>query len=247
MPSRRALTSVVPFALSLSALSLGSLPAGAQEPPAASPSVAPSPAPVSAPLPVVASPVVQGGAPLGDPPPPAPPSPAPDAPSSWYGWQTLIADGATLVSSIAFAEATSGEPAGNMIALNGLAGYAFAAPMIHLLHHRPLIALLDLAIRAGAPTLGGYIGAGASSCHQSEQLSEEGGGDGLCGLAGAFIGVTIGAIVAVVVDSAVLARTPAEEPEREPAPTPKLASGFTIAPDLVVAKDHGGIGIRGTF
>jgi hypothetical protein len=126
----------------------------------------------------------------------------------WYGWQTLIADGASLTVFLSASSAESGPLAGAA----GV-GYLFASPLIHVGHQNWKSTWISLGLRVGAPLVGYFAGA-ALTCV-----------DGDCGgeipeaLAGAAFGVVLGFVAASVIDSTVLARerdVPEVEVEEEP-------------------------------
>lgn len=134
------------------------------------------------------------------------------APTTWYGWQTLTVDAASLLTASigAIADDRSGFSA---IAAGGaLVGYAIGGPAVHWAHARVGTGFASLGIRAGAPLGGGFTGAlagialGAIVYPQSEQ------GSVYLGLYGAMGGVVLGSAAAVVIDSVVLAREPAAAP-----------------------------------
>jgi hypothetical protein len=70
----------------------------------------------------------------------------------WYGWQTLIADGAVTLTMVALAARTQ---TGNSDGwLTGVAvAYSVVPPVIHLAHGHGGKAVLSLAIRAAGPLL----------------------------------------------------------------------------------------------
>lgn len=128
--------------------------------------------------------------------PDAPQPVPPRTEKKWYGWQTLIVDGAVIVSSIAIGAASS--DASNAAGTVFLVGYALGGPIVHWANGQVGMGFASLGLRVGAPVvvgvLGGALAAGASN------------GDGYAVLGGAAIGIIAGSIGAVVVDSAVLAR-----------------------------------------
>jgi hypothetical protein len=70
----------------------------------------------------------------------------------WYGWQTLIVDGATSIALVAVASRNSSDKPEGW--LTGVAvTYAVAPPIIHLAHGHAGKAALSLAIRAAGPLL----------------------------------------------------------------------------------------------
>lgn len=143
----------------------------------------------------------------------APAAPA-DPPREWYGWQTLMVDGMSILTF------TMGQLAGtdaygiSAIAMgSGVVGYAVGGPLVHAAHGHPGRASGSLLMRLGSPVLGALTGAVVASVASSGCHGE------LCdltyGLYGAAVGAAGGAAAAVVVDSVALASEPAQpEPER---------------------------------
>lgn len=106
----------------------------------------------------------------------------------WYGWQTLLTDGAAVLT-------IDKEPA------LSIGTYLLGGPVVHWLHGNAEKGFLSLGIRA-APTL--IIYGALSSC-------DHGGGDGCVSLA--LVGV-LGVLASIAVDSAAIARdkVPVEPP-----------------------------------
>jgi hypothetical protein len=136
------------------------------------------------------------------PPPPPPPSPATHE-DRWYGWQPLIADGAStalLVAGTVFVvrAAASDTSASSVVLLApvslGVLGYLFAAPTIHWAHGRVGTGFASLALRALAPLAGVGMGALVQGVAGHDNTS------------GGIVGGLVGATAAIVVDDAVLAR-----------------------------------------
>jgi hypothetical protein len=124
------------------------------------------------------------------------PPPSSKAPTSrWYGWQTLIADGAALVTT-------------PIAPLGGFVLYCTGSPIVHLAHGNVKNAGASLGLRVGAPTLGGLIGYGIGRA-----------GDGNSGPSYgtaflAALGILGGGIAAIVVDHAIIAREPINEADK---------------------------------
>ncbi len=104
---------------------------------------------------------------------------------SWYGLQTLVADGGAIAGGIA----TSGTLF--------LPGYLLGAPIVHAIHGRPLRGLVDLGLRLGMPL------AGASLLGGARYLATRESGPSL--LTFSVLGAASGAVTAVSVDATVLA------------------------------------------
>jgi hypothetical protein len=166
-----------------------------------------------------------------------PPARRPDESPVWYGWQPLLSDVATVLTTAGLA----GLPNQATLTLGtGFVGYGLAPPIIHLAHGRPVIALLDLAIRVSAPAVGFWAGGSVTAnCGQNNPES----GNGGCQVVGQLLGAGLGALAAVVVDAAVLSW----EWRATPEPATETARSFTLSPSLLLTKEHTGLGLYGTF
>jgi hypothetical protein len=114
----------------------------------------------------------------------------------WYGWQTLVADGATLSVFLASGVVGNGdERLGTQLAVLGLASYELTPGIIHFVHGNPGRGFASMGIRLGMPLTGAFVGATAAS-----------GCDGfLCEASGAAVGLLLGAAGAIAIDAAVFA------------------------------------------
>jgi hypothetical protein len=178
-------------------------------------------------------------------PPPAPAAaqvvaPSREVESQWYGWQVLVSDGLTVTSSIAIALTAEDHASFPYATYTNLAvGYSLAPPLIHLLHHRPLMALADIGVRGGLLALGVLIGGALDAC--TPNTSPAGDFTG-CPVVGEFFGGLLGMLSGAVVDASALSW------ERVPtASASNAGSGFTVAPTVVLSQGHSGIGLSGTF
>ena len=148
--------------------------------------------------------------------------------TTWYGWQTLIADGTSLLVLPIVAGVTQSPTLGAV----AFGGYVLAPPFIHGAHGRWGIFAASLGLRVGMPVLGGLLGAAA-----------EGGdcGGDICVPVGAAIGVAIGVLGAVALDASLLSyetdepdpryRARAEKPSHlawSPTIAPRKEGGFTL-------------------
>ncbi len=121
---------------------------------------------------------------------------APKTRERWYGWQSLSADGASLVLLLAASAASdSKSKASDVMAYGALGGYLLGGPVTHLLHDSPSRGLGSLGLRLGLPIALGYIGSSLERCSEDFDL---------CGVPGAVIGGTLGILTAVIVDASVL-------------------------------------------
>lgn len=117
----------------------------------------------------------------------------------WYGWQTLVADGASFAALLAGASLTSdrsgGDDLGDTFAWTGLLGYEFAPGIIHFAHRNPGRGFASFGLRLGMPLAAAFVGASlASTCNTN-----------LCEGNGAGIGALLGMGGAMAIDAAVFA------------------------------------------
>jgi hypothetical protein len=114
----------------------------------------------------------------------------------WYGWQTLIADGSSLV--LLLAAATISQNRGSdpdFLVAAGLLGYEFAPGIVHFAHGNTGRGFASFGLRLGMPLAGAFVGvATASGCD-----------DYLCETQGAAIGLLLGMGGAIALDAAVFA------------------------------------------
>ena len=157
----------------------------------------------------------------------------------WYGWQTLIVDGMSiLVVPVVAAKADSS--AGTGLAVGG---YFLGGPIVHWAHGQVGKGFGSLGLRVGLPVagaLGGMLAARAAS----DCIS-------YCSVAFGLIGGAFGVAAALVIDPAVLAY---ERVDEEPSvararqkPAPAL-SRVALSP-LAAPRKEGGfdLGVGGTF
>ncbi|MBK7585538.1 MAG: hypothetical protein IPI67_35805 [Myxococcales bacterium] len=143
----------------------------------------------------------------------------------WYGGQTLIADGASLGAIFAGGAAESSE-----LAVFGLLGMFFAAPIVHAAHGHAGKPFASLGLRVGLPIVGGFVGCAADDS------------DGMFGcLGGAAAGMFLGLVAASVLDASVIAYedVPPQRAKRTP------AVGVTAS--VVWLRDRGTLGVSGWF
>jgi hypothetical protein len=142
----------------------------------------------------------------------------------WYGWQTLLADGAGLA---AFAGCVSlmgpGDP--ELLCLIPFLG---ASPAVHVAHDNPGRALLSLALNTTLPFAGGAIGAAVADCSKDQFL---------CGLSEIGLGVLAGLATAVVIDTAL-----AYEEVK-----PRRLARRSFMPTLAATPRGGAVGLVGQF
>lgn len=170
--------------------------------------------------------------PIPDPPAsraPTPPSDpiTPRESTRWYGWQTVIVDGAS-VALLFPAAASKNAGLQSTLLTASVGGYFLGAPFVHALHGSPGRALGSLGLRVGAPLVGIALGSSLENCQND---SEE---PNYCGFSGAVIGGVVGILSAIVIDSAALARETVHE---QPKLTPMVGS----------TKGRTWIGVAGQF
>lgn len=134
-------------------------------------------------------------------------APAP-AGRSWYGWQTLVADGASVTAfagALALYRPSDGamqDASAALLVLAG-AGYLVGAPAVHLAHDAPVKAAGSFGLRLALPTAGLFAGlALGPRCSGLRCMN---------GLESGALGALLGVVGAVVVDAALLAFAPAPE------------------------------------
>jgi len=122
---------------------------------------------------------------------------------TWYGWQTLSADGAALLLGGVGAVRLATDDAYANQGSNGLAGtglraglvvFALGTPLMHGLHRHPARAVGSLAMRVLLPLLGAFA-FGNGGCSGSREICFAAG-------AGANAGALGGALLAIGVDAA---------------------------------------------
>jgi hypothetical protein len=158
-----------------------------------------------------------------------------------YGEQTLLADGASGALLMAGILAHDSPTANLALGGSGVAGYAFATPILHAVHGRWDSAGISLGLRAIGVPLGGLLGglAGVLACSDHGQLVPSG-----CFAYGGQIGAGMSAALISVVDAVFLAR----EAQRV-GPPPRVAPkpSFRVTPSVDAAGRGAGIGILGRF
>jgi hypothetical protein len=148
---------------------------------------------------------------------------------SWYGWQTLIADGTVaLLGLVALPIGYEFQPLAEAIGVTALGTYVLAAPVVHFVHGNVARGFGSLGLRVVLPLAFGAIGAKVESCVPDQWF---------CGLSGALVGGAIGVVSAAIIDGAVLARETV--PARSPGTVPNVGFMFDGKRASVV--------LRGTF
>jgi hypothetical protein len=143
--------------------------------------------------------------------------------SRWYGWQTLLADGAAIEGALAISWASGESTLGAVAFFAGV--YALGAPAVHLVNGNPGRAAGSFGLRLAAPTIGGLVGSSMGSCERFGGCSSQ---------VYMVSGVVLGYLSAVVVDATVIAR------ERVP-----LRSRWS--PTIVASEEGAVVGLHGTW
>jgi hypothetical protein len=151
----------------------------------------------------------------------------------WYGWQTLLVDGAAVTAFFA-TEQNNNSVGGELSA----AGYVLAAPVIHLAHRNAEAAGISIALRLGLPLAGGLIGYAAS---RSDAKNED---SGLEAMAAVGLGAFLGVAIASIVDASVLAYV--DHPTTPTSSKPDRKA-FQIAPSVGPLRGGLSAGLTGTF
>ncbi len=152
----------------------------------------------------------------------------------WYGWQTLLADGAAVSAVVAAFSSGANRGGSTSFYLASASAYALAAPMVHLFHRRPLVALEDVGIRLGAPAVLALVGYGLGQ-GDHESFVPPGGLEALA------LGA-VGVVAAIVFDSAWLANEPVAQDG-----TPAATSRISWSPRLRITARGPSVGIVGSF
>ena len=154
----------------------------------------------------------------------------------WYGWQTLVVDGASLALGTAAiglsGSSSSGSEVGNVAGVLTVSALVLGGPIVHAAHGNWEKAGGSLGLRLGAPAagaLGGFLVGSASCPHDDSDVP--------CSAVGGGIGLIAGAATAIIVDVAVLAN----EPE------PKAPLSIRFAPIVIAERNRWGAGFSGTF
>lgn len=212
--------------------------------------VQPAP-PKPAPAPVVVPPPTPAPEPKQAQPTPAPaaePAPAPkEQPRyerTWYGYQTLIADGISVGLLVAGVSAKSG----GLVAA-GYTGFVLGTPIVHMVHGNIGPGFGSIGLRLLLPVIGLGVGAivGVISGGTSGSGAFERFGSGANGAVnGAVVGGLIGAGGSALIDAAGFAYAK-ERVDDHPitlAPRPRT---FTLAPSFNVQRHYASLGVAGQF
>jgi hypothetical protein len=176
--------SATPVALSCTYQCEGGVipPGPAAPPPPAPPPPTPPPEPKPEPPPVTTI----------EPPPPVVHASRPA--SGWYGWQTLIADGASAVVLTGGLVSWTVEPT-----VIGYAGFLFGTPVVHAIHGNYGRMLGSFGLRLLLPAVAGGIGAAVEVGGNAENTTVKG------VVTSAGIGIGLAAAACIIIDAGFLA------------------------------------------
>ncbi len=121
--------------------------------------------------------------------------------SHWYGWQTLSLDG---VATGLFLAAAADHHDTALFGVSGVA-YFVGAPVVHLAHRRPEMALASLGLRLVTPLIGGALGNHYDDCNSTTVDRDR---DVNCSTKWAVTGIAIGGLTAALLDGALFAWQP---------------------------------------
>ena len=140
--------------------------------------------------------------------------------TTWYGWQTLIADGAA-AGLLGLTILSSDGNAANVLGTLSFGTYLLGGPIVHWSHGHGWTGFGSLAARVGFPLGGALVGVliGAAACGSSEDEFIP------CPVAFGAVGLLGGMVAAPVVDAAIIAREPVTRPAGPPLQALLVPSG----------------------
>jgi hypothetical protein len=159
----------------------------------------------------------------------------------WYGWQTLITDGAAFAMLVGAGATSNNEnSSGALLAASGLT-YALGGPIVHWAHLHGGIGAASLGLRLGLPVGLGLVGLAIGSA--------VGDGKDYAGIAGAALGFVVGFPAAIALDAAVLAREDVEDeaPDAQARLKKLQRPWFVVHPDVQTSRTGAQVGVRGMF
>jgi len=159
----------------------------------------------------------------------------------WYGWQTLIADGASLAVGVtgAYFDSSRGTmTASTMGIATGVIGYAVAPPMIHWGHGHVAAGFESLGLRTGLPIALALLGDAIQPC---DSTGEPDAPAATACLPYVFGGLIVGVVAAAGIDDFAIAREPVSATKRNGA----LLLTVGIAPTFGAHQQ--GVALTGAF
>ncbi|HET9956257.1 MAG TPA: hypothetical protein VFQ61_17235 [Polyangiaceae bacterium] len=116
----------------------------------------------------------------------------------WYGWQTLLVDGAALGIVAGGFAVRPAHSDWSVVSVVGVGAWVLGAPAVHLAHGRVGVSFASLGLRLALPALGGYLA--SRPCSSGECSAQT-------------LGVLVGAALIpapMLIDAVWLAREPRE-------------------------------------
>jgi hypothetical protein len=152
---------------------------------------------------------------------------------TWYGWQTLAADGASfgmLTAAVVLSNQSGGQSKNDAGALLwfGALGYELGPGIIHFIHKNPGRGFASMGLRLGMPLAGAILGASAASGCRGFGCEEGGAG----------LGILLGMGGAIALDAAVLAYDDPRKPGRHDV-------GLRLTPLMTVTRQKAWLGFGG--
>ncbi len=144
----------------------------------------------------------------------------------WYGWQVLALDAAGLTAAISLSfNAGDSDEAQALAWGGGAATWLLGPAVVHLVHGRTRAAVSSVAVRAGLPVAGGFIGY-YGVCTEAND-----------GRFSCFVpmlgGILLGGLTAMIIDYGWLSSEERPAPERttglQVGLTPRADDGFTLS------------------
>jgi hypothetical protein len=207
------------------------------------------PAPPAAPPPPPPPPLATATPPPAQPPPaqrqPAPPpppygaadKPAPKYEKTWYGWQTLIADGAA-IAMYEGGRASTTAP----LKTAGIMTFFLGTPILHMIHGNVGAGFGSAGLRFALPGLGALVGLFAGIASSNASSADARFDDAADAVA---VGVLVGAIGCALIDAGAVAYAK----ERVDTASVRLPARtkLTLVPSLRITSDRASMGLGGSF
>jgi hypothetical protein len=178
----------------------------------------------------------------------------------WYGWQTLLVDGAALAliltrtpePGLLSSGIAAGHYRGEFPIMNpGLAMFLLGPPVLHAMHGNWQHGLASAVMRVSAPVLlssggalvGGFAGLILGDPHGTDEWLTD---LGMGVLVGGTLGLLTGYLAAVVGDAVIARKRVTDEPRRMEKQA-RLGSAPAVAPMLAVDRRGAALGLVGRF
>jgi len=159
----------------------------------------------------------------------------------WYGWQTLSVD--ALPAGLFVGAIVADGERGSTFLITGSSTFALGAPLVHVLHERPLIGLASFGLRVGLPLLGLAIGLPFADLSPSPAMPDMADEDASIGATPIIVGGLLGAATASALDAGFLAY---DTPPRRSA-TSETSSALPLGVSLGLARGTSRITLLGEF